>query len=291
MSSNTPLSRRSLLLQSAAVAGGLAIGCAEDSGDLDAGADVGADARGDALVPDSSDASLDVGDAAASLAAGGTAGFIGAFESPFTDEPGPGCELTCEQVLGPCYADVGLDRRDVTDGRLGWPMRLDFRLLQADGCTPLEGATLEIWHTDSEGNYSGSEPAICRPTEDGANLLTFMRGTQTSDAAGQLAFDAIFPGWYPGRTPHIHLTVRVGGEERLTTQIYFRDELAAFAYLEHPDYNHRPVQDTDNSGDGIAQRAGVERFIVEDRRVAGESGSALQCWFTFVIRGAADPSC
>lgn len=290
--SSKPLTRRTLLHTSGVALGALAVGCGSDPAPSDAGFDAGEDA----LTPDGStgfDAGIDAAaiDAGAALAFGGTAGFVGTYADPF-DEPGPTCALTCDQTLGPCYADVGLDRRDVTDGRIGWPTRLSFRLLQADGCTPLVGADLEIWHTDSEGNYSSVPAASCHPTEAGAEALTFMRGTQRSDVDGRVDFDAVFPGWYPGRTPHIHMTIRTEGGDLLTTQVYFRDDLAAFCYREHPDYDHRPVQDTANDGDGIAQRAGVDDFTVRDRMVPGERGAALQCWFTFVLRAsAAEPLC
>lgn len=297
------LSRRLLLRDAGLAAGAVLVGCTEplaafdaggfdsggsDSGGSDAGADAGNDGGG--MTDVSMDSGVDaMQDAGIELASGGTAGFDGTFPDPFVDMPSPACELTCEQTLGPCYADVQLDRRDITDGRTGWPMRVAFRLLDSDGCTPLSGADVEIWQTDSEGNYSGVARDICHPFEVGAPALTFMRGTQTSDAEGRVDFDAVFPGWYPGRTPHIHFTIRIPAGELLTSQVYFRDELAAFAYREHVDYDHRPVQETSNGGDGIAQRAGVDDFTMGDRIVAG---GALQCWFTCIVRSSTGgPSC
>ncbi|MFT5354686.1 MAG: protocatechuate 3,4-dioxygenase beta subunit [Polyangiales bacterium] len=294
------LSRRLLLRDAGLVAGAALIGCSEpaasfpgpdrdsgymDSGDFDGGSDVGATDAGTDVPMDSAMDSAAELDAGTELASGGTAGFDGTYPDPFIDMPSPACELTCEQTLGPCYADVQLNRRDITDGRIGWPMRVAFQLLESDACTPLSGADVEIWQTDSEGNYSGVARDICHPFEVGAPALTFMRGTQTSDAQGRVDFDAVFPGWYPGRTPHIHFTIRIPEGELLTSQVYFRDELAAFAYREHVDYDHRPVQATNNGGDRIAQNAGIERFTMGDRIVEGR---ALQCWFTCIVRSSAD---
>jgi protocatechuate 3,4-dioxygenase beta subunit len=36
---------------------------------------------------------------------------------------------------------------------------------------------------------------------------SFLRGRQRTDSNGMVAFHTIYPGWYPGRTVHIHLTV------------------------------------------------------------------------------------
>ena len=33
---------------------------------------------------------------------------------------------------------------------------------------------------------------------------TFLRGTQVTDGEGRVEFETIYPGWYPGRTVHIH---------------------------------------------------------------------------------------
>lgn len=297
---NEGLSRRVWLREAGLVAGVALVGCSKpavsfpgppiDAAFLDVSTDTGpveSDAGPDAALDSGArDSGVDSGpDAGAELASGGTAGFDGTYPDPFVDMPSPVCDLTCEQTLGPCYADVQLDRRDITDGRVGWPMRMAFRLLESDGCTPLTGAEVEIWQTDAEGNYSAVDRATCHPFEVGAPALTFMRGTQTSDDSGRVDFDAVFPGWYPGRTPHIHFQIRVPSGELLTSQVYFRDELAAFAYREHVDYNHRPIQQTSNDGDGIAQRAGIERFIVGDRII---DGRALQCWFTCIVRSSPD---
>ena len=43
------------------------------------------------------------------------------------------------------------------------------------------------------------------------NQLTFLRGVQFTDATGVAIIDTIFPGWYMGRTTHIHVRVHNGG--------------------------------------------------------------------------------
>ena len=43
-------------------------------------------------------------------------------------------------------------------------------------------------------------------------------------------FETIYPGWYLGRTPHIHLNVHVGGDEVHTGQLFFRDSVSREVY-------------------------------------------------------------
>ncbi len=50
-----------------------------------------------------------------------------------------------------------------------------------------------------------------------------MRGTQVSDATGRVEFATLYPGWYRGRTVHIHVKVHVGGNEVHTGQLGIRD--------------------------------------------------------------------
>ena len=75
----------------------------------------------------------------------------------------------------------------------------------------------------------------------------FLRGTLLSDAGGAVRFRTIYPGWYSGRTPHVHLKVRVGAKAA-TTQLYFPDEVTNAVYARAP-YNRHPNRDTTNATD------------------------------------------
>src|SRR4030081_2975205 len=78
------------------------------------------------------------------------------------------------------------------------------------GCSPLAGAYVDIWHCDVKGIYS-DEPTY-NPGGGTGNVNTsgqkFLRGYQITDSNGQVQFTTIFPGWYSGRTIHIHVRVR-----------------------------------------------------------------------------------
>lgn len=159
------------------------------------------------------------------------------------------CTLTCAATLGPCYTNVNLVRRDITSGIQGMPMKLAFRIVNADTCNPIQGASVDIWHTNKDGNYSALT-GMC--SSDGTTLSqNFSRGIQSSDANGWVYFDSIFPGWYSGRVTHMHLTVRIGTTSVVTTQMFFADRVAETIYRNHPLYVNRPNRDTTNTSDNV----------------------------------------
>src|SRR5256885_1507945 len=68
-----------------------------------------------------------------------------------------------------------------------------------------------------------------------ADDRTFMRGIQRTDATGLAVFRTIYPGWYRGRTVHIHVKVHVGGTVLHTGQLFFDDSLTDSVF-KHPPY-------------------------------------------------------
>ncbi|MBV0913034.1 intradiol ring-cleavage dioxygenase [Anianabacter salinae] len=160
------------------------------------------------------------------------------------------CLVQRETTEGPFYVDPGLVRADITEGRLGVPMSLRMQVVDA-GCRPIEGARVDVWHCDAEGLYSGVRAPNGNTTGE-----TFLRGTQMTDASGVAAFRTIYPGWYRGRTPHIHYIVFLGGQSALTSQLFFPDCVSETVYGNAAAYAARGAADTPNGADGIARRAG-----------------------------------
>ena len=70
---------------------------------------------------------------------------------------------------GPYYLDGALVRKDITEGKSGVPLTLRLTVVDAtDGCTPVKGAAVEIWHCDAWGYYSGyttANPGGSAPAE------------------------------------------------------------------------------------------------------------------------------
>jgi hypothetical protein len=87
-----------------------------------------------------------------------------------------------------------------------------------------------------------------------ADPARWLRGAQLTDADGIAAFTTIWPGWYRGRTVHVHVVVHLGSERVLTTQLMFDDTLND-AVLAGPGYVDRGPRDTRNDADAIFRPA------------------------------------
>jgi protocatechuate 3,4-dioxygenase beta subunit len=103
---------------------------------------------------------------------------------------------------------------------------------------------------------------------------TFLRGTQLTGADGQVRFATIYPGWYPGRTPHIHFKVLLDAASLVTGQLYFPDDLSARIYAGRSPYNERKAKRDilANTEDFIFQDQGGADTLVN---VKEEGGSYL----------------
>src|SRR6185312_15116723 len=101
--------------------------------------------------------------------------------------------------------------------------------------------SVEIWHCDASGRYSGFPPPEAASNGTGSPEYlkdrTFLRGRQDDDGYGRVEFRTIYPSWYPGRTVHIHVIARALGRV-FTSQLYFDDPLSD-SILARPPYNHR----------------------------------------------------
>jgi protocatechuate 3,4-dioxygenase beta subunit len=130
------------------------------------------------------------------------------------------CVLTPESTEGPFYLTGEPERRDVTEGKPGTPLRLTLTVADATSCVPLPGAVVEIWHADAAGVYSGFGA--------GAQSRTFLRGSQVAGSDGTVIFDTIYPGGYQGRAVHIHMKARTSKGASLvhTGQMFFDDALS-----------------------------------------------------------------
>lgn len=158
----------------------------------------------------------------------------------------PACTLTPQQTEGPFYLDLDNVRSDITEDREGSPLALAITVVDATSCEPMKDVAVDVWHCDAEGVYSG--------TEDGFGE-TFLRGTQITDRRGVAEFATIYPGWYPGRSVHIHLKVHTSTSAEHTGQLYFDDGLASEVYGQGA-YADRGAPDTTNDADFLFAEGG-----------------------------------
>ena len=162
------------------------------------------------------------------------------------------CILAPEQTEGPYYIANEKVRRNITDGRRGVPLTLRATVVDASTCKPIKGAAVDIWHCDAGGVYSGFG--------QGASSRTFLRGMQRTNVNGLALLKTIYPGWYQGRTVHIHVKVHVGGNVVHTGQLYFPDTLTDKVYRKAP-YSSRPGRTTRNANDFVFFNGGKNSLL------------------------------
>ena len=179
------------------------------------------------------------------------------------------CLVQPETTAGPFYIDPELTRRDITEQRAGAAMQLRLQVV-TDACQPIPDARVDVWHCDADGLYSGVRSEL-----GNTRGQTFMRGTQMTDARGIATFDTIYPGWYPGRTPHIHYIVYLNQRTTLTSQLFFPDQVSDQIYGAHPAYSNG-LADRRWTQDRIAQNAGAVA-------IAAVSGTTAQLQADMVV--------
>jgi protocatechuate 3,4-dioxygenase beta subunit len=170
----------------------------------------------------------------------------------------PSCVVAPSETLGPYPAfqngivtlssiyrqDMVSDLTGRFADRTGVPLTMDIKLVNVNNnCAPLVGYDVYVWHCDKDGNYSyyGSY-----------TNSYFLRAAQTTNACGEVTFNSIFPGWYSGRHPHLHLAVALGASSQAVTQMAWSQSVLTAVYSSSL-YSARGQADTSLSADGIFQ--------------------------------------
>jgi protocatechuate 3,4-dioxygenase beta subunit len=182
------------------------------------------------------------------------------------------CILTPEAAEGPFYFDPKLVRAAIAEGKAGAPLALTLQVVEAGTCGPLDKVRVDIWHCDGLGVYSG----YARQETGSAEGETFLRGTQFTDGDGMVRFDTIYPGWYPGRTPHIHFKVILDDKDLVTGQLYFPDSVSARVYAAHSAYRERKQERaTANADDFIFLEQNGAGTLADTEEAGGSYRAAL----------------
>ncbi|WP_328872657.1 intradiol ring-cleavage dioxygenase [Streptomyces sp. NBC_00287] len=212
-------------------------------------------------------------------------------------------KLTSETTEGPYYIDADKIRQDITEDKEGIPLVLNLKVIDAETCKPIRNAAVDIWHCDALGIYSGyeslstggggggtaptdapsgtptGEPPSGEPSgapsggtggggghEEPTDDERYLRGTWKTDKQGRVTFRTIFPGWYRGRTVHIHTKVHVDGEwtdagyeggTTCHTGQFFFDEESVLASAEVEPYSTSTTERTTLTEDTIYDQSGT----------------------------------
>ncbi|MGH9844140.1 MAG: intradiol ring-cleavage dioxygenase [Blastocatellia bacterium] len=192
---------------------------------------------------------------------------------------GPSCVVRPEQTEGPYFVDERLNRSDIrsdpTDGRVRPGMLLALTLLvsrlNAGDCQPLPGAQVDIWHCDAQGVYSDVQDFSFNTIGQ-----KFLRGYQVTDARGSARFVTVYPGWYPGRTVHIHFKIRTAPVAQrsfeFTSQLYFDDVLTDRVHADPP-YATKGTRSARNQHDRIFRRGGDQLMLAPTTTADGYSAT------------------
>lgn len=192
---------------------------------------------------DGADTSTGADPVATSDSASGTTGTTGGTVDEMS------CMVIPEETAGPYPGDGsnGVDvltesggvRGDIrssfgssTSAAEGVPLIVSLSVVDsADGCAPLAGAAVYLWHCDREGRYSMYSA--------GVENENYLRGVQETAADGTVSFTSIYPGCYPGRWPHIHFEVYESVDDITsatnaiaTSQLAFPEDVCAVVYTE-----------------------------------------------------------
>ena len=189
------------------------------------------------------------------------------YAAPNLPESSAGCVVRPEQTEGPYFVDGMLDRSDIRSDPAsgiictGVPLALTIRIrhLAIDACTPVTGAQVDVWHCDHRGFYSDEHD-----DDFDTRGQKFLRGFQKTNETGEVHFQTIYPGWYPGRTVHIHLKVRTaaaGKTSDFTSQLYFDDDFTDSVF-KHPPYNARKGR-TDRNSNDVLFADGGEKLVLK----------------------------
>jgi protocatechuate 3,4-dioxygenase beta subunit len=163
------------------------------------------------------------------------------------------CTVTNAETEGPfpIKNPSSLVMKDIRSDRAGIPMTIAITIKNKNNnCAALEGAIVDIWHCDADGNYSQYGGTTMQTTN--YTSVNFLRGRQTTDASGAVGFTSIFPGWYSSRAVHIHVHVyNSSGKSLLVTQIAFPATVCDTVFTTATTIYKKGKADTTNEKDNV----------------------------------------
>lgn len=143
-----------------------------------------------------------------------------------------------------------------------------------NSCGVMQGVQVDIWHCNASGVYSAE-------ASESTSTQTYLRGYQLTDSYGKVQFVTIIPGWYSGRTTHIHLRLRstydtsgTGGTN--TMQLFFPQTLVDTLDTTVSPYSSEGKNPTTNASDRVytEQEEGTTLMTLSGNATDGYTATA-----------------
>ena len=124
----------------------------------------------------------------------------GPFPGDGSNNGGAGGVANALMLGGIVRSDVRTSIAAASGVAQGVPLTVKLRVVNTNGsCADLSSYAVYLWHCDREGRYS--------MYSSGVTAENYLRGVQSTDSSGTVAFTTVFPGCYAGRMPHIHFEI------------------------------------------------------------------------------------
>ena len=189
------------------------------------------------------------------------------------------CSETLEGEEGPYFvddSDSGYNRStiltniDGTDSQEGVSFVLTLYVYDSENsCTAMEGVQVDIWHCNASGIYSAE-------SSESTTGESWLRGYQITDSSGKVQFTTIIPGWYSGRTTHIHFRLRSTYDSSdsgatNTMQVFFDQTLIDTLATSVSPYSAEGTNSTTNATDRVysEQEDGTTLMTLSGSTTAG----------------------
>ena len=169
------------------------------------------------------------------------------------------CSASLEGEEGPYFVDDSasgylrsniLSNLDGTQTQTGIPLVLTVYVFDSkNACAPMQGVQVDIWNCNANGVYSAE-------SSESTTGQSWLRGYQITDASGKVQFTTIVPGWYSGRTNHIHLRFRSTYDQTDTSgsntmQVFFDQTLVNTLSTSVAPYSSEGTNPTTNASDRV----------------------------------------
>lgn len=152
-----------------------------------------------------------------------------------------------------------------------------------NSCAAMQNVQVDIWHCNAAGIYSG----VKNSTNGGGADYTsqsWLRGYQLTDSAGRVAFTTIIPGWYSGRTTHIHIRFRSTYDSSSTgstntAQLFFDQTFIDTFDTTVAPYSSEGKNTVTNAGDSIYNTEGGTTLL----SLSGSASSGYTATFSIYL--------